>query len=106
MSQRISYGNIFSESSRTFDFLNESTILTNGPSLFAPIGTRMSRRYRLFAIYLIASLVVLAVLIWLTATTPQSLDQLLPAILFCALIVLVQGLKRPDRGQTVVRRRL
>jgi NtrC-family two-component system sensor histidine kinase KinB len=47
----------------------------------------MSRRYCLFFIYLAVSLAVLALLVWMTATAPPDPGQILPAFLFCALIV-------------------
>jgi NtrC-family two-component system sensor histidine kinase KinB len=47
----------------------------------------MDRRYRFFFIYLASSLAVLAVLVWLTVMAPPEPRQILPAFLFCALIV-------------------
>jgi NtrC-family two-component system sensor histidine kinase KinB len=44
-------------------------------------------RQHLFYIYIATSIVVLAILVWLTLATPPDLSQLLPALLFGVLIV-------------------
>jgi NtrC-family two-component system sensor histidine kinase KinB len=44
-------------------------------------------RQHLYRVYLIASLITLAILVWLTTVTPPDLAQLLPWILFGTLVV-------------------
>jgi hypothetical protein len=46
----------------------------------------MNRRHLLY-IYVATSIGILAILVWLTLTTPPALSQLLPALLFGVLIV-------------------